>query len=268
MRTTRKGKSPSVELQILGCGTSTGVPLLFCKCSVCRSKNSRNQRLRASAWVKIQGKSFLIDTSTDLRQQALRAKIPRVDAVLYTHPHADHIHGIDELRSFNYIQKSSIPLYGNAWTSQELNEKFSYIFRNKLNEGGGIPLLTLHTFDPQVSALSVCGVEVIPIAVRHGSRECVGYRFGSIAYVTDCSLIPEASMERLRNLSVLVLDCLKPEAHPTHFNLEQALAVIEELKPKKAYLTHLGHAFDYTKWQKKLPRGVMLAFDGLKVKAL
>ena len=191
-----------MRLTVLGCGTSTGVPLIHCPCSVCRSRNPKNNRLRASVWVQTGDKSFLIDTSTDLRQQALRAKISRVDAVLYTHPHADHIHGIDELRSFNYIQKAKIPVYGNAWTCEELESKFPYIFKPGPTIGGGAPQLILHRFETQSETLDILGEPVVPISLLHGKKECVGYRFnslvGSLAYVTDCSEIPPAAQERLQ----------------------------------------------------------------------
>lgn len=256
----------SFTLTILGSGTSTGVPVPTCPCKVCRSQHPRNQRLRASAWVQIQGKNFLIDTSTDLRLQALRQKIPRVDAVLYTHPHADHVHGIDELRCFNYVQRQSIPLYGNSWTFTELQGRFGYIFKPGPVEGGGIPQLTLKLFDPNDQSIDVCGVPIIPISVPHGSKECVGYRFESVAYITDCSYIPSSSLDRLRELSVLVLDCVRLKPHRTHLNLEQALEIVSELKPRKTYLTHLGHEMDYRKWVKELPKGVFFAYDGLKIR--
>jgi phosphoribosyl 1,2-cyclic phosphate phosphodiesterase len=251
---------------VLGSGTSTGVPLIHCKCAVCRSRNPKNHRLRASIWIQTHGKSILIDTSPDLRQQAMRAKIPRIDAVLYTHPHADHLHGIDELRSFNFIQKEPIPVYGNAWTCGDLKLKFPYIFSPGKVEGGGIPLLLMNQFDSSAKTLDIQGVPVIPIRLEHGSQECIGYRIDSVAYVTDCSYIPPTSLDRLRGLSVLVIDCLRLQKHGTHFNLDQALQMISELRPKKAYLTHLSHDFDYVKWNRKLPKGIQLAYDGLKIK--
>jgi len=214
------------------------------------------------------GKSILIDTSTDLRQQAMRARIPRLDAVLYTHPHADHVHGIDELRSFNYIQRQeTIPIYGNAWSIEELRERFPYIFRPAAHqEGGGVPLLELREIDARAQSLDIAGVRVIPIALQHGSKESVAYRFDDIAYVTDTSYIPPESLQRLQGLKVLVLDCLRLERHGTHLNLEQALEVVSQLRPRKTYLTHMGHDFDYATWSRKLPRGVALAYDGLAIK--
>jgi len=254
-----------MKLTILGCGTSTGVPLIHCHCPVCRSRDPKNKRLRASAWLEIGSKSFLIDTSTDFRAQALRTPIPRIDAVFYTHPHADHVHGIDDLRSFNFIQKESIPLYGNAWTCRELRQKFKYIFSPRPVEGGGVPELSLHMISTQNESFEVCGIKVIPISLSHGSKETVGYRFESLAYLTDCSDIAPSALKKLQGLKVLILDCLRLEPHNTHLNLEQALEVVAELSPKKTYLTHLGHDFDYRKTSKKLPKGVALAYDGLKI---
>jgi len=260
--------STRIQLTVLGCGTSTGVPLISCTCKVCRSKNPKNHRLRASVWLQTRGKSVLIDTSTDLRAQALRHKIARVDAVLYTHPHADHVSGIDEMRAYNFIQRETIPTYGNAWTCGELGSRFPYIFRPSGKvEGGGIPLLTLNQFDAQSASFEAAGLRFVPISLSHGSQECVGYRLDSVAYVTDCSYIPETSLERLRDLKLLVLDCLRLAPHGTHFNLDQALEVVSQLRPKKTVLTHLGHDFDYAAWTRpgKLPRGTTLAYDGMRL---
>jgi len=259
-----------MRLTVLGSGTSTGVPVIGCNCKVCLSKHSRNRRLRASVWIQWRNKSILIDTSPDLRQQAFRAKIPWIDAVLFTHPHADHIHGIDDLRSYNFIQKKAIPAFGNHWTCEELRKKFTYIFdkkqhdKNKM-EGGGIPQVELQEMDALSPSIEILGETIVPLAVHHGSRECVGYRFESVAYVTDCSKIPDSTKNRMKDLSVLILDCVRIEPHSTHFNLNQALDTISELKPKKAFLTHLGHEFDYLEWRKKLPKGVAFAYDGLVV---
>lgn len=256
-----------VHLTVLGSGTSTGVPAIGCKCKVCRSRNPRNKRLRASVWVRAGGKSFLVDTSTDLREQALRHRIGRVDAVFYTHPHADHIHGIDELRSFNFIQKESIPVYGNAWTCRELGQKFEYIFRPGPVEGGGIPRLQLNELRGDEESLVIQGVKLTPLPLKHGSQDCLGFRWGGVAYVTDCSYIPDSTFDRLQGLSVLVLDCVRTAPHGTHLNLDGALKVVERVKPKRTFLTHLSHEFDDASWNRKLPRGVRLAYDGLQVQA-
>lgn len=256
-----------MKITILGSGTSTGVPAIQCPCAVCLSNDPKNKRLRASAWIQHQGKSILIDTSTDLRMQALASKIQRVDAVLFTHPHADHIHGIDELRSFNFHQRESIPVYGNSWTARELRTKFSYIFNPGPVEGGGIPQLTLNEFDPSVDEIKILDIPVQPLAVPHGSQECVGYRIESFAYVTDCNQVPENTLHRMRNLKTLVLDCVREKAHATHLNLEKALWVVDQIRPAQTYLTHLSHDFDYSTWMKKLPPGVELAYDGLVIQS-
>ena len=165
-------ESVSMNVTVLGSGTSSGVPIIGCSCAVCTSDDPRDQRLRASIWIEVRGKSIVVDTSTDFRQQALREKIPRVDAVLYTHPHTDHIHGIDELRSYNYMQRGQIPLFGNSWTCSELRNRFEYIFgpAKGATEGGGIPLLTLNEFKTSEPEIDVAGVKFVPISLRHGSR--------------------------------------------------------------------------------------------------
>lgn len=220
-------------------------------------------------WVQFRGKSLLVDTSTDLRQQAIREKIPTLDAVLYTHAHSDHINGIDELRSFNYVQKTVIPAYGCSQTCDELESRLPYIFHpNNVQEGGGVPRVYLNRFDPCQETVKVAGVDVIPVLLKHGSLDCIGYRFDSIAYLTDCSYIPPASLKRLQGLSVLVLDCLRIVPHGTHFNLEQALEVVSKVLPKRTFLTHLGHDLEYQEWKQKLSRmknNVELAYDGLEI---
>jgi phosphoribosyl 1,2-cyclic phosphate phosphodiesterase len=255
-------------LTILGSGTSSGVPLIGCDCAVCRSRDPKNKRLRASAWLQSEGKSILIDSSVDFRQQALRAKIGHLDAVVYTHPHADHVYGIDDLRAFNFLQKRAIPIYGNQWTISALKKNFSYIFhRETPYEGGAIAKLDPQEFSTQSPEIDVCGVSMIPISLPHGKQETVGYRIKSLAYVTDCHFVPAAARDRLRELDVLVLDCVRLRPHGTHLNLEGALEVVSELRPKKTFLTHLGHDFEHSKWNKKLPKGVALAYDGQKIRA-
>lgn len=256
-----------VRMTLLGTGTSTGVPIIGCDCAVCRSPDPRDQHLRCSAWVETKGKSIIIDTATDFRQQALRHSIPKVDAVLYTHPHADHIQGIDELRSFNFSQKGRIPVFGNTWTESDLKSRFQYIFSPRKVEGGGIPLLDFHLLNPEDEILhsvrTETGVEVMPIDALHGSAPVLGFRFGSIAYLTDCSYIPVKSLERLKGLEILVLDCVRLTPHGTHLNFDQALEVVEQVRPKRTILTHLGHDFGFVEWSRKLPPGVELGTDGL-----
>jgi phosphoribosyl 1,2-cyclic phosphate phosphodiesterase len=259
----------SYVITILGSGTSTGVPILTCKCAVCRSKNPKNHRLRTSAWIQSGKKSLVIDTGPDFRQQALRAKISHVDSVLYTHPHADHLNGLDDLRAYNFSQKADINVYGNAWLTGELHDRFAYAFGGK-PEGGILPSLKAHTLETDGSggykAIRLNGIPVLPVALPHGSKETVGYRIDDIAYVTDCSYIPTSSLEKLKGLDVLILDCVRLEPHRTHLHLSKSLEIVSELKPRKTFLTHLGHDFDYAKWSRKLPRGVAMAYDGLKIK--
>ena len=191
----------------------------------------------------------------------------RIDAVLLTHPHADHIGGIDELRTWNFAQKSRIPLYGNAWTCRELRSRLPYIFSPATGPigGGGIPLLDLHEFDASSDSLEVAGIAVQPLSLEHGRQECVGYRIGPLAYVTDCQRIPAASMERLRGVELLVLDCLRIKPHDTHLNLARALEVVEALRPGRTLLTHMGHDLDYREQDKLLPKGVEFAYDGARL---
>ena len=255
-----------VRLTFLGTGTSTGVPLIHCKCKVCRSTNPRNKRLRASVVVHTNGKTILIDPSIDLRQQALRAKLHHIDAVLVTHPHADHIGGVDELRSYNFVQKQTLPMYVHRWSEQELLHRFRYIFApEKPIEGGGVASIDLHLLSDALADVEIQGVPVRVLPTRHGSEVCLGFRFGRLAYVTDCHWIPPETLAAMQGLEVLVLDCLRITPHSTHFNLDQALETVALLKPKKTFLTHLGHDFDDRKWKRKLPKGVFLAYDGLQV---
>lgn len=254
-----------MKIIILGCGTSTGVPVIGCGCEVCSSADPRNKRTRSSALIRTGSANILIDTSTDLRAQALANSVERIDAVLYTHAHADHIHGIDDLRVFNHIQGGVIPCYGNPRTMRSMRRAFDYIFRDGGGDGDGWkPKLTATEVEGPFEA---CGVEVEPVEVIHGRNRIYGYRFGRFAYVTDCSRIPPESAERLRGLKVLVLGALRYRPHPTHFNIPQALEAIEDLAPERTVLTHLGHNLDYTKANSELPEGVELAYDSMVIEA-
>jgi phosphoribosyl 1,2-cyclic phosphate phosphodiesterase len=252
-----------MDLLFLGSGTSTGIPSLCCTCAVCRSDNPFNKRLRASIVVITGDHNILIDTSTDLRQQCLTHGVERVDSVLYTHHHADHVHGIDELRSFNYFNDTIIPCYGNKPTLQQLKMNFSYIFTGTQQVGGGIPKLTLNELDGEAFLLG--GVTVQPLDITHGKLAILGYRLNDIAYITDCSAIPEPTLEKLKGLDLLILNALGHDPHPTHFCLSEALAAIDKIKPRRALLTHINHKFDHQKVSGELPENVELAYDGLKV---
>lgn len=251
------------RITVLGCGTSTGVPMIHCRCAVCRSRNPKNKRLRASIWVETQGKSFLVDVSPDFRQQALTYKIPRIDAILMTHPHADHLGGMDEIRSYNFIQKSSIPLYGHDWTLSDLQKRFAYLFDGSYIEGGGVAKIDLHEFKLQDAALNIQGVKVIPLELKHGSQSVAGFRIGNFAYLTDCHEIPDKTLTRLKGLEVLILDCLRMSKHGTHLHFDAAIEYSTKIAAKKTILTHLSHDFDYQKHSKDLPKSIHFAYDGM-----
>ncbi len=259
-----------MKITVLGTGTSTGVPVAGCKCSVCSSLNDKNKRLRTSVYIETESmpsRGLLIDTSTDFRAQALRASLSRIDSVFYTHTHADHIFGIDDLRSYNFIQKTVIPVYASKASAEELKRLFHYaFFSDPTYEGGAPPKLELHPIDPYVP-VNIFGLEITPLPVLHGRMEVFGYRIGKFAYLTDCSHIPEATRELLSGLDILILDGLRIRAHPTHFTLAQAVNEVEQIKPKSTYLTHISHELDHEVGNQTLSEltelSVQLAYDGL-----
>jgi phosphoribosyl 1,2-cyclic phosphate phosphodiesterase len=251
-----------MRVTFLGTGTSVGVPVITCDCDVCASDDPRNKRLRAGLlleWDDGGGEPVrvLVDTTTDLRQQALRVALPRVDAVIYTHHHADHILGLDELRIYNFIHRVAIPLYGRQETIDAIKRTFAYAFDV---EARGVPRLELHRAE---EPFALRGVRVVPVPVEHDRLTISAYRIGNFAYITDCSGIAAESAELLRGVEVLVIDALRRKPHPAHFTLDEALAEIERLGPSTAYLTHLSHEFDHRELQTELPPGVNVAYDGL-----
>ena len=248
-----------MKVTILGCGTSFGVPMIACKCPVCASDDPMNKRSRSSALVGLGDRNVLIDTSTDLRAQSIANGIDHVDAVLYTHAHAEHIHGVDELRRFNWLQRASIPCFGNAETMGRITRVFDYIFTNPGRPGWQPDLTANIVSEP----FELFGRTVIPVEVMHGESPILGYRIGNFAYVTDFITMPERSYGLLEGLEVMVIEALRYEPHPAHVSLSQALEVVERLKPKRAVLTHMAHAFDYHEVSAALPDRVELAFDGM-----
>jgi phosphoribosyl 1,2-cyclic phosphate phosphodiesterase len=255
-----------MKLTILGCGTSTGVPMIGCHCEVCASSEERNKRLRASVFIETvdaQGekRNILIDTSTDLRAQALAAGIERIDSVIFTHPHADHVHGVDDLRIFNVIQKTPIPCYGDEATLARIKTLFGYIFNDDVKDGWK-PQLGLNIID---GPFDLFGLRVTPIKVEHGNNIIYTYRFGDLAYMTDCSGVSLESKEQLGGLKVLILDALRKKPHFSHFNLDQAIAFAQELKAERTIFTHLSHKLDYKKDAHLLPKGMEFAYDGMVV---
>lgn len=254
-------ESQTLTITVLGSGTSTGVPVIGCSCAVCTSESPKNKRTRCSALISYQGKNILIDTSTDLRCQALREQITRIDAVFYTHTHADHVHGIDDLRPFNMRAGKPIPLYGSSHSLKIIRKKFDYIFNDDLNPGY-CPNLVAREIDGPFNLL---GLPVIPLPLFHGKSLSLGYRIGPFAYLTDCSAIPEKTENCLQNLDLLIVDALRFRPHATHFNIPQALEVAARLKPRRTLLTHLSHDVDHIKHSLELPAAVELAFDGQRI---
>jgi phosphoribosyl 1,2-cyclic phosphate phosphodiesterase len=215
--------------------------------------------MRASAAVEVRDRVFLLDTSTDLREQAMRFELPRVDAVLYTHAHADHVHGVDELRVFNIRHLHEIPCYGNADTVGRLKNYLQYIFDEEYHESFR-PFLTIHEVG---GPFVICEVEVVPVPLLHGKMPVLGYRIGDFAYLTDTNRIPAASWELLEGLELLVLDALRPRPHATHFSLSEAVEVAERLKPERTVFTHVSHKMEHEETNKGLGKGMELAYDGM-----
>ena len=249
-------------LTVLGSGTSMGVPTIGCDCAVCRSSDPRDRRTRPSVMISFNGHHVLIDTTPDFREQALREKITAVDAVLYTHTHADHILGIDDLRPLSFAHKPGrLPLYADPGAAEFLRNMFRYIFDADY-KFGGLPQVELKTIDGPVELF---GTRFEPVTVIHGETPILAFRFGSAAYLTDHSEVPPDSLDRLRNLDILFLDALRYKPHPTHSTVEQALRIVNEVKPKRAFFTHICHDLPHAATDGSLPPGVRLAYDGMKL---
>lgn len=251
-----------MRVTFLGSGTSTGVPVVGCRCAVCTSGTPRNTRLRQSVKIEMNGKYFLIDTTPDLRLQLLQHPIPRLDFVLYTHSHSDHLMGLDDIRPFNFRQRQPIHAFASAATAKAIRRAFAYIWDDS-QLGGGKPQLELHEVDaPFVHD----GIEIVPIPVLHGDWTIFGFRIGPFAYITDTNGIPPASRKLLEGIEVLALDGLRPAPpHPTHFTIPEAINVAREIGAKQTYLIHLTHEVDHETHSATLPAGVALAYDGLEL---
>jgi phosphoribosyl 1,2-cyclic phosphate phosphodiesterase len=250
-----------MKVTFLGTGTSTGVPVPTCDCPVCCSSDPRDRRLRPSVWIEWAGASVLIDTATDLREQALRHGIGKIDAVLYTHAHADHVLGMDDLRLYNWRQGGAIPVYGSARTLTALGRTFWYVFDPEPTEGTRPTILRHPIEDP----FELLGRTIVPVPLHHGSLPILGYRIGRMAYLTDVSRIPQESYPLLRNLDVLVLNALRDRPHPTHLTIEQAIEEAGKIGARRTLLTHLSHEAGHTAVSGRLPPGVDVAYDGLSL---
>lgn len=249
-------------ITFLGTGTSHGVPVLGCKCPTCSSEDPHDIRTRSSVYIQTDTTRILVDTATELRIQSLQYQVNRVDAVLITHCHADHVSGFDDLRRFNELQGDMIPVYGHQEALDGIQRMFPYIFDDRVQEGGGKPHIQIIKINAQ---FMVAGINIIPIPVWHGDILVYGYRIANFAYITDVSRIPDSSLELLQDLDLLVLGVLRFRPHPTHFNLESGLKMIRLLKPRRSLLTHICHEFKHNEVNRSLPNGVELAYDGEQI---
>ena len=249
-----------MKVTFLGTGTSQGVPIIGCKCSVCDSVNPKDHRLRTSVMVEENEKRFVIDTGPDFRQQMLRERVDNITAVIYTHEHRDHVAGLDDIRAFNFILKKKIDLYASKKTQEAIHQQFGYVFNEK--KYPGIPEVSLHTIENK--PFSIEGVEFIPIHVKHLHLDVLGFRTGNFVYITDANFIPEEEKKKIYGSEVLVLNALRREKHISHFNLEEAIKLAQELKCKKTFFVHMSHQMGlHEKVEDELPENIHLAFDGL-----
>lgn len=252
------------QLVFLGTGTSVGVPCVGCECGTCTSDNPKNHRTRCAIALGLPEGNLLVDTPPDLRTQLLRERIGRIHSVLYTHDHADHLFGLDDLRIFVYYLNRRMPVYCEEFVEMRIRKSFDYAFTPEApSYGGGVPQLEFQRIEKE--PFEVLGQQVIPMRLAHGKFRVLGFRFGNVAYCTDTNSIPAESRSLLQNLDVLILDALRPRPHSTHFTLAQAIATAQELGPKRTLFTHMSHELEHEATNALLPTGMELAFDGLRV---
>ncbi len=251
-----------MKITILGSGTSHGIPMIGCNCAVCRSEDPFDKRSRPSALIEMADRRVLIDSGPELRAQLIRERIDMIHAVVYTHAHADHIYGLDDLRVFSMRGRGSLNAYASPATAEIIRTVFPYVFDGGHRLGGGVPQITLNDINGPFDG---AGIPFEPIPIWHGPTSVMAYRVGELAYVTDVNRIDPDSMDRLRGLDVLILDALRDRPHPTHFSIPEALAIVEELRPKRTYFTHICHDVSHAETNRQLPSGVELAYDGLVI---
>ncbi|MCG8386878.1 MAG: MBL fold metallo-hydrolase [Cytophagales bacterium] len=251
-----------MKITFLGTGTSQGIPVIACECEVCRSMDYRDKRLRSSIHLEIEGKSFVIDTGPDFRQQVLRERIDHLDAILFTHEHKDHTAGLDDVRAFNFKQKRDMPIYARKNVLNQLRQEFSYAFQEV--KYPGVP--QIEAFELDGKPFSVENVDFIPVEVLHYKLPVFGYRVGDFTYITDANYIDDEGKEKIKGSKILVLNALQKDPHISHYNLQEAIALASEIKAEKTYFTHLSHKMGTHKSvESELPEGVFLAYDGLKL---
>ncbi len=250
-----------MRVQVLGSGTSSGVPTLGCSCATCTSTDPRDRRLRPSVWICSENTSVIIDTSSDFRQQCIEAQVRHVDAVVYTHHHYDHIAGFDDLRAYNYISGGPMPLYLMSETLQHMQRIFDYAFFANPNNQSSRPLVEPHEIG--TDQFKIDDLTFTPLPLKHGDMSVLGYRVGDFAYCTDCNYVTDLALSRLEGIDTLILDALRYKAHPTHFSLDAALSVARTINARRTYFTHIAHDLRHDVVSRQLPDGVELAYDGL-----
>jgi phosphoribosyl 1,2-cyclic phosphate phosphodiesterase len=251
-----------MKITVLGSGTSSGVPTIGCTCAVCHSADPHDNRLRPSILIGFEGRNIAIDATPDFRTQALRAHIDRLDAIVFTHAHADHILGLDDIRPFNFRQKSPIPIYASPPTFAVIRRIFEYVFDER-ERNTSVPKLEVNLIGEE--PFDVHGLRFDPIPLLHGHDTIFGFRFGSAAYLTDHSEVPESSLEKLRGLDVLFLDALRHKPHPTHSTVAASIAIAQTLRAKRTFFTHICHDLPHAATQASLPPGIFMAWDGLEI---
>ena len=254
------GNIPEVKITFLGTGTSQGVPVIACDCPTCTSDDKRDERLRSSLLLETDNQNIVFDAGPDFRQQMLRVKLTRLDAIFLTHEHKDHIAGMDDVRAFNYKSQDAIDIFAEDRVQKAVIQEYSYVFAE--NRYPGIPKMRLNPIPPD--PFKINGLEIIPLRVFHYRLPIYGFRIGAFAYITDANCVPEESMEKLIGVRYLIINALRREKHISHFNLMEAVNLINEISPSKAFLTHVSHQMGrYKIVEKELPTGIQLAYDGL-----